>query len=190
MAKGFWDNKNLTKDTLLIIATAGVITMIAVISPVAFVNLARTYFHDKSRKAVYARARKIRELQRKKLISFKELGDGRVEIKLAHKGKILVREYDLENLKFKKPKKWDGRWHVYSYDIPSSKKKASDAFRYKIKQIGLFKIQKSVWVFPYDCMSEIEFLTSVFEIDINSNIFHIITKEIPREQEARKFFGV
>jgi len=189
MARGFVVRNNLTKDTLLVISSVGAATLVAAIAPNVFVTLARMYFKDKARKAVYERARKLKELERKKLISFGELKNGEVRIELTYRGKILVRQYNLDSIKLKKPQRWDGKWHILMYDIPSSKRKASDAFRHKIKQLGLFQLQKSVWVFPYDFMSEVEFIATIFEIDINKHIFHVVAKEIPREGEIREAFG-
>lgn len=190
MAKGFLVRDNLTKDTLLVIASVGAATLVAAVAPNVFVALARLYFKDKARKAVYERARKLKELERKKLISFRELKNGEVRIELTYRGKILVRQYNLDNIRFNRPQKWDGKWHILMYDIPSSKRKASDAFRHKIRQLGLFQLQKSVWVFPHDFMPEVEFIATIFEIDINKHIFHVVTKEIPKEKEAREVFGV
>ena len=34
-------------------------------------------------------------------------------------------------------------------------RKASNAFRRKIKGLGLYRLQKSIWVSPYDCISEL-----------------------------------
>jgi len=188
MARGFLLRENLTKDTLLAIAVVGVVALTVVVSPNLFATAAKAYFKDKSKKDIYARARKLKELEMKKLISFRELRNGEVRIELTHLGEVLVRQYNLDNIQMKRPHKWDGKWHILMYDIPSFKRNASDAFRQKIKQMGLFQLQKSVWVSPYDFMPEIEFLATIFEIDINRHIFHIITKEVPRDKEIREFF--
>ncbi|MEK7137983.1 MAG: hypothetical protein AAB787_00595 [Patescibacteria group bacterium] len=190
MAKGFVVRNNLTKETLLMIASVGAATLVTAVAPGLFVAFSEIYFKDRNKKVVYERARKLRELEKKKLVSFKELRNGEVRIKLTHRGKILVRQYNLENIRLNKPKKWDGKWHILMYDIPSTKRKESDAFRYKVKQLGLYQLQKSVWVAPYDFMPEIEFIATIFEIDINKHIFHLVAKEIPKEREIREVFGV
>lgn len=124
------------------------------------------------------------------MIGFKELGNGSVRIELTHQGKKLIRIYNLENIKIKTPKHWDGQWRILIYDIPARQKKASNAFREKVKQLGLYPIQKSVWGSPYECLPEIEFLATVFDIDIDRCICYFHAKNIPREKEITKFFGL
>ena len=135
-----------------------------------------------------ARARKLHELEKKKLIAFQELGGGKVRIELTDRGNKLIRLYDLENMKLKIPPRWDGTWRMVIYDIPTHQKKASDALREKIKELGLYQLQRSVWISPYECLGEIEFLCSIFDIDINTCVHYLKIKEIPREKEIRDFF--
>lgn len=178
------------KDTILKIAAGGAFILVAATSPYFLTRFAQNYFKEKNRKAAYARARRLKELEKKKIISFKELGNGKIRVELTHKGKLLAREYNLENMKINKPKTWDKKWRIIMYDIPDYNKKARDAFRFKIKQLGLYPIQKSVWVSPYDCMPEIEFLCAVFDIDPNSHVYQFTTAEIPKEREIKKWFNL
>lgn len=186
----FWRKNNLTKDTLLKLALGGAFILVAATSPYFFHQIAKNYFKEKVKKVIGARARKLRELEKKKLISFKDLGDGKVKIEIAHKGKLLIRQYQLENMKIAKPKFWDKKWRVIIYDIPHYNKKARDAFRLKLKELGLYFLQRSVWISPYDCLSEIEFLCSVFDIDLNNHVYHFVASEIPKEREIKKWFGL
>ena len=66
MARGFVRKNNLTKDTLYMIAKIGVIT-IAATSPYFLHYAAKIYFKDKIEKMIRARARKLRELEKRKL---------------------------------------------------------------------------------------------------------------------------
>lgn len=151
---------------------------------------AKGFFGEKIEGAIRARAKKLREMEKRKLIEFKELGGGTVRIEIAHRGKKLVRIYELEEIAIKKPRRWDGQWRIIFYDIPAGQKRASNAFREKLKQLGLFLLQQSVWVSPYECTAEIEFLATVFEINIDNCICYLLAKNIPREKEVRKFFGL
>jgi|SRR3989344_1735181 len=189
MPRGFGLKNNLTKDTLIKIATIGAITLVAATSPYFLHRLVKEYFKEDG---VFARkrAKKLREAQKRKLLEFKELGNGSVRITLSHLGKKLVRQYKLEDMKLVRPKRWDGFWRVLIYDIPTYQKKASHAFSKKLRDMGLFQLQKSIWVFPYDCIAEIEFLCSVFEIDMNECVFCFKTPEIPQVSQIRKYFNL
>ncbi|MDD5547675.1 MAG: hypothetical protein PHN74_02140 [Candidatus Pacebacteria bacterium] len=190
MAKGFILKDNLTKDTLLKIASYGLMTLAASTSPFFLSNLIKTYFKDPNGKLAAKRARKLRELQRRKLIEIKEMDNGSVRVTLSQNGKDLVRQYNLQDMMLKKPKHWDGLWRIMTYDIPGSQRQASMALSRKIRSLGLYQLQKSVWVYPYDIIPEIEFLCAIFNIDIDDNICYFKASDIPREKEARKFFNI
>lgn len=188
--RGIVKKDNLVKETLLALAVAGGVIILASLSPNFFSYVARDYFKEKDKRLIKARARRLRELQKRKLVIFKEVGGGKVRIELTKNGKLLVREYNLEDMKLKIPQKWDGRWRLITYDIPVRQRKASNAFREKIRQMGLFQLQRSIWVSPYECLEELEFLTSVFEIDMDNCILYFSTKDIPREMELKKYFDL
>lgn len=190
MARGILLKNNLTKDTLLKLAVFGLVTVAAATSPYFIHRIVKQYFKEKTKEMSVRRSRKLRELQKRKLIEFKELSDGTIKITLSHLGKNLVRQYKLEGMKIKKPKRWDGMWRVIIYDIPQKQRKASNAFRMKIRELGLYQLQKSVWVSPYECLAETEFLCSVFDINIDECIYYFKTKEIPQEKEIKKFFHI
>lgn len=188
MGKGFSKAANLTKETLLMIAKVGLIA-IAASSPYFLHTIARQFFKDQTKKAIRARAKKLYELQKYKLINYRQLPSGEVRIELSKNGQKLIRQYNLDTMQIKKPAKWDGRWRIIIYDIPQYKRKASNAFREKLRSLGLFKLQKSVWISAYECLAELEFLCSVFDIDIDEHVHYFHTQEIPLEKEIRKHFS-
>mgnify|MGYP001606309087 FL=1 len=188
MARGVSLKNNLTKEILFRLVQAGTFA-VAATSPYFLHQLIKTYFQEKSREIKRKITRRLKELEKRKVVEFKELGNGTVKITLTHLGQKIVRQYNLENIQIKKPKKWDGKWRIIIYDIPIAKKKAANAFRQKIRDLGLYQLQKSIWISPYDCLNEIEFLCDVFEIDVNSHLFYFKTAEMPKEKEVRQFFS-
>jgi DNA-binding transcriptional regulator PaaX len=50
------------------------------------------------------------------------------------------------------------------YDIPHSKKAARDALRRKLRELGFFEWQKSVFIYPYPCREQIDFIIEFFDI--------------------------
>ena len=186
----FWRKNNLTKDTILKLALGGTFILVAATSPYFLNQSTKSYFKDKNKKAIYARARKIKQLNSRKIVSFKELENGEIRIEITHKGKLLLRQYKLDDIKILKPRVWDKRWRVIIYDIPHDKKVARDALRSKFGQFGFYPLQKSVWISAYECLSEIEFLCAVFEIDLDGYVHYFTALSIPREREIRKWFGL
>ncbi len=181
---------NITKDTLLKVAAIGLITVAAATSPFVLRAIIKGYFKEKSKEMAKKRARALAELRKRKLLEWKEMPDGSLKITLSQFGEKRVRQYKLEEIKLKVPKKWDKEWRIIMYDIPSRQRKASDAFRRKIKEMGLYQLQKSIWVSPYECIEELEFLCSVFDLDIDRYLFYLKVPAIPKEKEVRKFFNL
>ncbi len=51
--------------------------------------------------------------------------------------------------------KWDKKWRVIIFDIPQELHKERVKLRQKLKSLGFFMLQKSVFIFPYSCEEEI-----------------------------------
>ena len=105
----------------------------------------------------------LRRLQERQLIDYEELSDGNVKIVLTKKGEKVSLVFNLDDIQLNK-KKWDGIWRLVMFDIPHAKKKAREALRAKLKTLGFYPIQKSVFLVPYECEKEIDFICSIFEV--------------------------
>lgn len=130
--------------------------------------------------------RAIKSLYQSKLISEKQNPDGTVTIILTDQGKQKALTYDLENLEIKKPNKWDQKWRIVLFDIPENRKKIRDALRYHLKNLGFFEFQKSVFVLPYDCKDEIDYLIEFY--DIRRFVRFIIAESLDNELHLKKHF--
>ncbi|MDO8566356.1 MAG: hypothetical protein Q7S04_04190 [Candidatus Moranbacteria bacterium] len=106
-------------------------------------------------------------LKKKQFVEIIKEKNGKIWVRLTNKGRNRLTGYSLDVLEIKKPEKWDGKWRVLMFDIPSHPKKydyARDALRRKIRELGLYQIQKSVWVYPYECEDEILFVAEIFKV--------------------------
>lgn len=108
--------------------------------------------------------RSLNEFRRDRLVSYQERKDGSVEIILTDKGKRKALRFNIDSLIIKKPRKWDGRWRLVIFDIPEFKRQGRDALRLKLKELGFFEWQKSVFIYPYPCRDEIDFIVEFFEL--------------------------
>ncbi|MDP3762618.1 MAG: hypothetical protein Q8Q97_00905 [bacterium] len=90
---------------------------------------------------------------------------GNIEkIRLTNRGRARTLAYHLNNLKLPVKKKWDKKWRFILFDIPEPKKKIRDALRRKLKQLGFLEFQKSVFIYPYPCNEEINFILNFYNI--------------------------
>lgn len=88
-----------------------------------------------------------------------------------------------------KKQKWDGLWRIIIFDISEDKKAVREALRQKLKKFGFFHLQKSVFVFPYDCEKEITALADFFMA--KDSIEYITAKTLGgKEREIKVFFNL
>ncbi|OGZ30069.1 MAG: hypothetical protein A2931_03765 [Candidatus Niyogibacteria bacterium RIFCSPLOWO2_01_FULL_45_48] len=79
-------------------------------------------------------------------------------------GEKKFRRFVLETLKIEAPLKWDGNWRIIIFDIPENRRLARRSLQRKLSEIGCYPLQKSVWVHPFPCEEEIEFIKDVFNV--------------------------
>lgn len=108
--------------------------------------------------------RAVKSLYESRLLEEKQNKDGSIAIILTENGKKKALIYQLDEMKIEKPKIWDKKWRIVLFDIPENRKKTRDALRYHLKQLRFFEFQKSVFVHPYDCKSEIDYLIEFYNI--------------------------
>ncbi len=115
-------------------------------------------------------------LKQRKLIEIIQEGDEKFKVQLRNKGRKRGKEFSFEFLEIKKPKKWDGKWRILIFDIPAYPKiynQARNALRNKIKDLGFYQMQKSVWVYPHECEDEIIFIAELFQVQKHIEILTV-----------------
>jgi DNA-binding transcriptional regulator PaaX len=105
----------------------------------------------------------IKNLYSSKLIQQKNNKDGTTTFILSAEGKKRALTYNLERLVIKKHK-WDKKWRIVIFDIPEKKKKIRDILRYHLKQLGFVELQHSVFVLPFACRNELEYIIEFYNI--------------------------
>lgn len=83
--------------------------------------------------------------------------------------------FQIDSLKIDKPKKWDKRWRIVIFDISHLKNLQRNTFRGKLKELGFYPLQKSVWIHPFPCKDEIELLREFF--GLSQKEIRLITAE-------------
>jgi len=124
--------------------------------------------------------------KKKGLIEMKNK-NGKTLLILTEKGKKKKLEYNFDAICITKPKKWDGKWRIVMFDVPESNKHSREKFRNKLKVMGFLRFQKSVWINPYVCENEIDFVSNYLNISPYTNV---ITATIDDDEPLRKSFGL
>ncbi|PIR43995.1 hypothetical protein COV23_02260 [Candidatus Wolfebacteria bacterium CG10_big_fil_rev_8_21_14_0_10_31_9] len=106
----------------------------------------------------------IRNLYKSKMVDYKENEDGTVSVVLTESGKTKTLQYNLDLIKIKKPVIWDKLWRLVIFDIPETQKQGRNSLALKLKDLGFIPIQRSVFIYPYECKNEIDFIIEIFNL--------------------------
>lgn len=131
--------------------------------------------------------RNLRELYNYGYVSWKEKSNGDCEVIITKKGISRIKLLNLDQLSVKKPSQWDGRWRIVFFDVPEKERKARNALREKLRDLGFYEMQKSVFTFPYECQNEINFVVSIFNIKPYVQYAEMINPT--NELALRRFFN-
>ena len=107
-------------------------------------------------------------------------------IKLTEKGKKRFKKYVLSALEIELPAKWDRKWRLVIFDIPDDKRIERDLLRRKLESLGFFKLQESVYVFPFECANQINYLKKSYFI--SPYVQYILADRIETEADLIKTF--
>lgn len=164
------DSPQATASKLLLTLALGSIIIAGGATLPGILKASASFFRTRKKKINFSQKslrNSFHYLKKKKWLKIVEEKDGNVRVSLTNKGRKRLREFSLEAITLKKPKKWDQKWRICMFDIPAYPKKynlAREALRNKIKELGFFQVQKSVWVYPYECEDEILFIAEMFEV--------------------------
>ena len=126
-------------------------------------------------------------LKKRKFIKIEKLDSGEIRIKLTERGRRRKMQYDLERMQIPRQVSWDGKWRMLMFDIPESQRNLRGNLTDKLKRLGFAQFQKSVWLYPYPCENEIDFITEYFSI---AEYVNLITVKIENDKPLRKEFGL
>ena len=179
------------KEVLALLAKMGFLAM-TLVAPNTII-LAKELFPEKKEwenwkryNPSYLKSTLVR-LERQKEVEIIEEDDQQI-VKLTTRGKVKLLKYALKELEIKKPKKWDGKWRLVIYDIPRKYKASQEFFRVMLKQLSFYPFQKSVYLIPYPCENEIEYLRQILGIDRYVRI--LVVEKIEYDEAFRTYFGL
>jgi DNA-binding transcriptional regulator PaaX len=111
-----------------------------------------------------------------------------IYITLTKEGEKKAKKYQIDDLEIKKPKTWDRKYRIIVFDIPNVTRIKRDALRGKLKELGFYRLQQSVWVYPYECKKEIDLLREFFGLTPKELI--LISGKMEGDKFLRKFFNL
>jgi len=172
------------KAILQTVAAAGLIS-VAVLAPNAL-QILKPFIKNKRAETKtkyyinYSRSKLIEQgLIKKSSTGFYEL---------TKEGLLVLKQCESRNYKISAPRKWDGKWRMLIFDIKENRRGTRDKVRNTLNSIGFVMLQKSVWVYPYDC----EDLINLLKIDfmIGKDMLYVIADKIENDIALKDSFRI
>ncbi len=103
-------------------------------------------------------------------------------------GRRHIARISLGDLQIHKPLRWDGRWRIVIFDVEEKKQNDRAKIRRLLQRLGFLLLQRSVWVYPYDC----EEIIALIKTDMRTgrNVLYIIADAIEYDRPLREHFGL
>jgi DNA-binding transcriptional regulator PaaX len=128
----------------------------------------------------------VEKLSRKGLVEINVIS-GKKQVTITEKGKKQILKMNLEDLR-PKTGNWDGKWRIVLFDIEEKQKRKRDILRKYLNNLGFKEIQKSVYLSPFDCESEVKYIREVLEIP-NFVKFGVL-ESFENNEELKLCFGL
>ncbi len=127
----------------------------------------------------------INNLKRNKTITVTKK-NGTTYISLTTLGKTKLKTILCDHLTIKGPIKWDKKWRMVIFDVPESKRHARNIFAAKLKQLGFKMIQKSVFIYPHDCLKALRYIIDIYNLQPYVSL--VTALEIDQSSVLVKYF--
>ena len=173
----------IQKAILGTVAVTGLLT-VAMVAPNALQALKLFGFngklnHSQKNSINYSR----RKLVKEGLLKYEE-----GFLRLTEKGRKILEKSEAQNYKIEIPRKWDKKWRVIIFDIREERKSLRNKVRNTLINIGFMCLQKSVWIFPYDCEDLINLIKADFKV--GKDVLYMIVDRVENDRKIREYFGL
>ena len=112
--------------------------------------------------------------------------NGTPRVRLTKKGEAYFQKILFDDVELPEPKKWGGKWTFVLFDIPVQLSKSREALRWRLKALGFYQYQKSVWVYPHPCEKEILYVADYFGVGKFVEILSV--DHLSDDKELKKHF--
>lgn len=131
--------------------------------------------------------RTLKRLEKQRLVEIDIEGEIQV-VKITDRGRQRILKFALDELAVKKPRFWDKKWRLVSFDLPEKLARLRKVFVEYLHTWRFYPLHKSVYLHAYPCFKEIEFLREFLGVSEYVRLFMVT--EIENDKLFREFFGV
>ncbi len=126
----------------------------------------------------------LQYLKRKHFISF----PGKGKFVVTPKGRARFNKFKLDKIEISEPARWDKKWRLLTFDIPEEKAHIRNYFRKRLKEIGFYHFQRSVFIIPHPCEREIDIMCE--ELGITSSVHLLLAGRFEGDGDLAKRYNL
>lgn len=186
MASARSKGREVTKKILIELSDAGGSVVESSLNPYGKLRIANIFVEGGKVQRTQMR-KKLLALASQGLISVKEK-KSEISISLLPPGEIQALKYKIDDIAITRQDWWDRKWRMILFDVPEEHRVLRSNFRNKLDDLGFVKLQNSVYVHPFECHNEIDFIRNVYGIKQYVKI--VIVDKIEGESQLRKQFNL
>ncbi len=176
----------LTRMILMTLAEAGGGLVQSFLDPYGRTRFANQFIEQGKIDRMRMR-KKLLALEKQGLLTLREKKH-EIAISLTPTGLLQAHRYKIEDMKLLKPEHWDRKWRMVLFDVPEEHRSVRNIFKQKLDDLGFVQLQHSVYVHPYACHNEIEYIRTAY--DIKQYVKMVIVDKIEGETVLRKHFDL
>jgi DNA-binding transcriptional regulator PaaX len=186
MATPRTNGREITRTIILALADAGGGIVESFLEPYGRLRVSNMFVENgKIQRSIMRK--KLLALQKQGYITVKEK-KGEIALTLQSSGQEKALEYKIRDLLLVKPEWWDRKWRMVLFDVPESQRVTRSKFKKTLDVLGFVQLQHSVYVHPYACHNEIEYIRTT--LGIKDFVKMVIVDKIEGESVLRKHFDI
>lgn len=174
----------IQKILLEILANAGMLS-VALLAPNAVATLSELPSFRRARGLHQRIERSIGALFRSGEIEWASSTRGKV-LRLTKAGEAKLARLSLLHVKEEK-RRWDQRWRLVIYDIRETHRAKRLLLQGALREIGFFRLQDSVWVYPHRCDELVVLLRTNFAL--GRDVHYLEVNHIENDEALVRHFA-
>lgn len=192
--KEIFEKKYAPAKAVLKLVAAGAFIISAMVMP--GLPLVLKPFIDEKRKEEYEiwkrfnipyLKRTLLRLEKQKLVEITEKNNKQI-VKITSHGKQKIIKMALDEITIEKPKVWDRKWRLISFDLPEKLVRERKRFVEYLRAWRFYPLHESVYLHAYPCLEQVEFLREY--MNIGEYVRSFLVAKIENDQLFKDFFGI
>lgn len=178
--------ESLSNKEILTLLASGAVIALSFVIPVAPLALG-PFILNGGEYSGWRFRESVKRLRKQKLVEIVHQ-DGEPVVKITEEGRMRALRYKLYEMEIKRPKRWDRKWRMVIFDIPEKYKRMREIFRQHLKLMEFYPLQKSVWVHPFPCFDEVEFLRQIYHVGVD--VTYAVAERIEGVEDIKSKFDL